>query len=318
MDIISLLSKASDLARPNARDILPVGSLALLIAGLIIAGAPGRVSVTKALGAASHLSIASFGLLILTVAAMSILLQPLIFGLVAIIQDKAQDAITRSISERLSRRHRIRRDKTRERLLELYRNEQQGTINAAEQRELEALAVRLRQYPSVGRVRSTSLGNTLAAAEEDAGRPYGLDSRVALPRLEPLLPESAAKELNSRRTDCLFASRFCATLLLTTIASGLLLAGDGIWLTVPAIFLVFAWLSYKNAISATVVYGETLRVQFELHRLLLYKAYQLPQPSSLQEERQLGEQLSLFFRTGFRKSEPYFYNDKVNLDLDQK
>src|SRR5206468_12769867 len=102
----------------------------------------------------------------------------------------------------------------------------------------------------------------LAAAEEDAGRPYSLDSRVALPRLELLLPESAEKELNARRDDCMLASRFCATLLLAVIVSAVLLAKDGVWLLIPASVAVFAWMSYRNAIAAAVAYGEMLRVVF--------------------------------------------------------
>jgi hypothetical protein len=310
MDIMSLLSKASDIVRPGARDVLPASSLVLLIAGLIIAGAPGPVTVSRALKVAGHLSIVAFGLLVLAIAAVSIFLQPIISGLIAIIQDKAQGAIARSISYRFSRQQRTRRDKARERITELYQYEEQGSIDDAQRMELEALAERLRQFPSAGRVRSTELGNVLAAAEENAGQAYGLDSRVALPRLEPLLPDSATKELASRRADCLFASRFCATLILGTIVSAALLASDGIWLIVPAVTLMFSWLSYKNAIAATVVYGETIRVQFELYRLLLYKAYQYPLPASFTEEQALGRQLSLFFRTGLGAPAHYFYHER--------
>ena len=239
VDLISLLSKANDVSRPGVRDVLPVASLVLLVGGLIFAGAPGPPRINKVLLAAQHLSVIGFGLLVLTIGAMSIFLQPVISGITGLLQDKAHWRPMRLISYRVSRRKRKRRDMTQRTIEGLYQlaaeraltapgqaqfADRAHTPNESELGEIEELSDRLRRYPAHGRVRATTLGNVLAAAEEDAGRPYGLDSRVALPRLEPLLPESAAKELDAKRDDLMFAARFCATLVLATLVSALLLA----------------------------------------------------------------------------------------------
>ena len=332
---MSLLSKANDVSRPGVRDVLPVASLVLLVGGLVFAGAPGSLRINRALLAAQHLSVVGFGLLVLTIGAMSIFLQPVISGITALLQDKVHWRLIRLISYRVSRRKRNRRDMTQHMIDHLYqlaseradrRSTQSGTIelttqeqeqiagradtlSASELDEIEELSDRLRRYPAHGRVRATTLGNILAAAEEDAGRPYGLDSRVALPRLEPLLPESAAKELNAKRDDLTFATRFCATLVLAMLASTLLLITDGIWLLLPVSVAVFAILSYMNAVTAAVAYGEMLRVIFDLHRFLLYKAFYLPLPANSEEDRAIGYKLTEFFETGVSSGFNYMFEE---------
>jgi hypothetical protein len=304
MDILSLLSRASDVGRPGTRDILPIASLVLLVAGLVAAGAPRRrPNIHSALSAAQHLSVIGFGLLVLIVVAMSIFLQPVISGIVALLQDRAPWPfiawLLRPLQIHEYRKRRMHESRLHERLNELRAN----PSHWQQTDELDSLAEELRKYPSVSRTKATRLGNILAAAEEDAGRPYGLDSRVALPRLELLLPVSAEERLTSQRDDCFFALRFCATLILGVLVSGLLLADDGIWLLVPALAAVFAWLSYRNAVSAATSYGEILRVVFDLHRFLLYDAYHLSRPADLDEEQRIGMLLSRFMKTGYLPAE---------------
>lgn len=332
---MSLLSKANDVSRPGVRDVLPVASLVLLIGGLILAGAPGPPTIKKALLTAQHLSVIGFGLLVLTIGAMSIFLQPVILGITALLQDKVHWRPMRSISYRVSRRKRRRRDMTQDMLnrlsqraserarqrltqtenVQLAAQEQEqladgiDVLSESELGEIEELSDRLRRYPAHGRVRATTLGNILAAADEDAGRPYGLDSRVALPRLELLLPESSAKELDAKRDDLTFAARFCATLVLAALVSALLLAMDGIWLLVPVSVTVFAVLSYMNAVTAAVAYGEMLRVIFDLHRFLLYKAFHLPLPANSEEDRVTGHRLTELFETGVSSGFDYMFED---------
>ena len=297
MDILSLLSRASNVGRPGTRDILPIASLVLLVAGLIAAGAPRRrPNIHSALSLAQHLSVIGFGLLVLIIVAMSIFLQPVVSGIVALLQDRAQRPFIARLSRPLMRheyrKRRIPEDKLRQRLADMRAN----PTHWQQTDESDSLAEELRKYPSASRTKATRVGNILAAAEEDAGRPYGLDSRVALPRLELLLPESAEERLTSQRDDCFFALRFCATLILGVLASGLLLADDGIWLLIPVLAAVFAWLSYRNAVSAATSYGEVLRVVFDLYRFLLYDAYHLARPVNLNEEQDLGRLLSRLCR----------------------
>jgi hypothetical protein len=301
VDLMSLLSKANDLGRPGARDVLPVASLVLLVAGLFAAGAPERrPDMRRALLVAGHLSVIDFGLLILSIVAMSIFLQPVISALVALLQDRPRWRLARSISHARARHKRALRQMAED---SLYRKldvrNAEPEARAQLEGDIEELSEKLRQYPRFGRVRATNLGNIMAAAEEDAGSPYGLDSRVVLPRLELLLPPSAEKELSSRRDDLVFASRFCATLLLTAVVSAGMLARYGLWLLIPATAAVFASLSYRNAVAAAVAYGEMLRVVFGLYRFLIYEAFHWPLPESPDEEQSMGRSLTEFFYTGY-------------------
>jgi len=340
VDLLSLLSRASDVGRPGVRDILPVGSLVLLVAGLVAAGAPGHSpNIHRAFIVAQHLSVIGFGLLVLVIVATSIFLQPVISGFGALLQDNVSwvPPITGWYKWR-------RREETQRRLHGLYHKlglseedpyymedfslQMQGSsgygrqqslpdyerlqlfsrrLGAIEGDEPQKLSERLRRYPSSGRVRSTTLGSIIAAAEKDAGGPYGLDGRVALPRLELLLADHQAKALSSRRDDFLFALRFCSTLLLGAVASALLLANYGIWLLVPGFTLVFAWVSYRNAIAAATAYGEILRVVFDLYRFDLYRACHLPLPDDIQREKDLARALTLFLQTGVPIPVSYVY-----------
>jgi hypothetical protein len=316
VDLMSLLSKANDLGRPGARDVLPVASLVLLVAGLFAAGAPGRSpDMRRALLVAGHLSVIDFGLLILSIVAISIFLQPVISVLVALLQDRVRWRLARSISLARARHKKSLREMTEDRLHRLYREldirNAEPEAGAQLEGDVEELSEKLRQYPRVGRVRATKLGNILAAAEEDAGSPYGLDSRVVLPRLELLLPPSAEKELSSRRDDLVFASRFCATLLLAAIVSAGMLARYGAWLLIPATVAVFASLSYRNAIAAAVAYGELLRVVFGLYRFLIYEAFHFPLPRSLAEEQEMGRELTEFFHTGYSPGVMYAHTQSI-------
>ncbi len=57
MDVLSLLSKANDTSRASVRDVLPVGSLVLLLAALVAGGAPASPpDVRRALDLAATLT----------------------------------------------------------------------------------------------------------------------------------------------------------------------------------------------------------------------------------------------------------------------
>ena len=72
-----------------------------------------------------------------------------------------------------------------------------------------------------------------------------------------------------------------------------------------------AWpqpLSCRNAVAAAVVYGESQRVLFDLHRFGLYGALQLPRPRlSGNEERPLGLQIYELLWRGSDQPRPYFF-----------
>jgi hypothetical protein len=308
---MSLLSKASDAARPGAREILPVGSLVLLVVGLVASGAPAQApSFDKAMTWANSLSGVGLGLLVLVIIGASIVLQPVIVAVGAALQGRMSAPVLRWIGRELAWRKKRRRRHARARLHELsYRIERGETLDEAGRAELEMLAERVRRYPATGHVRPTVLGNVIAAGEEDAGRPYGLDARLALPRLELLLPESAATLLSSRGDDLGFAVRFCSTLSLAAVASAALI-GEHLAsraALIPVLAAAFAWLSYRNAVAAATAYAEALRVVFDLHRFLLYEALRRPLPQDLDNEREEAERIMHLLGSGVAASWQYVH-----------
>lgn len=308
---MSLLSKAADAARPGARDILPVASLVLLLFGLVAGGAPGRTpTFAGALRSADKIGVVGFGLVVLAVVGASILLQPVIIAIGAVLQGRMSAPLLRRLGQQLAWRKRYRQRHLMARLQELEIQLAQGThLTYADEAELERLGEQIRLYPATASVRPTTLGNVVAAGEQDAGRPYGLDARLALPRLELLLPDSTAKLLASRRDDLGFSLRFCSTLLMAAVASVALLAAqlNSLAILIPILTTVFAWLSYRNAIAAAVTYAETLRVVFDLHRFLLYEALRYPLPTDLDDEHKAANQINGFLASGVINPWPYLH-----------
>jgi hypothetical protein len=109
---------------------LPIASLVLLVAGLLAAGAPGRPNVHRALLAAQHLSVIGFGLLVLTIVALSIFLQPVISAVVAMLEDRVRWPLIGRVADILRLRAWMKLEKGDEKPL--------------------------RQYPSSSRVRATT------------------------------------------------------------------------------------------------------------------------------------------------------------------
>lgn len=139
----------------------------------------------------------------------------------------------------------------------------------------------------------------LIAADQYPAERYGLDTRVALPRLQLLVPAEATTLLDEHWEDLQFATQLAAALILGAILSAALVVAHPIWLLLPAITLVLAWLAYRNALTAGVQYGEALRVLFDLYRFRLYDALREPSPMTPDEERDLGRRISLRLWRGF-------------------
>ena len=179
------------------------------------------------------------------------------------------------------------------------------------EREARAQAAwRLRKlYPPDPLVMPTALGNALRAAEDRAGRRYGLDTIAVWPRLYPLLSDRVLGIVDDERTQLDMAVRFSAVLVLAALASLGLLITQGWLLLVSAAVAVLAWLSYKGAVGAAVAYGEGLETAFDLHRFDLLRALHLPLPASADEERALNAQVTAFLLQGQRFPFAYEHSD---------
>ncbi|QNE77546.1 hypothetical protein F0344_25745 [Streptomyces finlayi] len=147
--------------------------------------------------------------------------------------------------------------------------------------------------PSKDRVLPTRLGNALRAAEDRGGRPYGLDTVTAWPRLYPLLPDRLSAIIDDGRDQLDYSSRFVATFAIGAIGSLMLLAAHGgWWLVLPAILAALTWLSYAAAVAAARAYGQSVCAAFDLHRFALFTAAHIALPPNGATEQQLGERLT--------------------------
>jgi hypothetical protein len=163
-----------------------------------------------------------------------------------------------------------------------------------------------RRYPLPDHLmRSTALGNALAAMEDVGGRDYGLDAVVAWPRLYPVLGEQVRTVVNDRRDVMDAAGRMAATSAVTTVASLVLLYGSDRWLLLALIPAGLVVVSYVGAVSAAVAYGEAVRSAFDLHRFDLLAALHLPLPKNAEQEYAQNQQLCAMWRQGMPMNAEY-------------
>jgi hypothetical protein len=155
-----------------------------------------------------------------------------------------------------------------------------------------------RTYPPAEDVLPTSLGNVLRAAEDRAGRRYGLVTRVVWPRLFALLPEGLRRTLDDQRDQLDLTARFCVVFLAIGAVYSVLLVSHGWWLLAALGAVLLAWVSYRAAVSAAMAYGQAIEAAFDLHRFDLLKALHLPLPPNREVERKANEELSQFLLQG--------------------
>ncbi|KAB8176796.1 hypothetical protein [Microbispora catharanthi] len=132
-------------------------------------------------------------------------------------------------------------------------------------------------YPSdPSEVMPTRLGNILKNAELHPEDRYGLDAVVVWPRLYPLLPEEQRTALIAARTELEFFLTVSALAAAYSATSGifLILAGadPGLFLLCHATGGVVALLAYRAALPSARLYGQQVKVTFDVHRALLLTA----------------------------------------------
>jgi hypothetical protein len=72
--------------------------------------------------------------------------------------------------------------------------------------------------------------------------------------------------------------------------------------------LLLAGLTYRNAVEAAVAYGEQIKAVLDVHRWRLLEALKLPTPATIDEERELWEDVSeLLYRGSRPRSKLYRY-----------
>jgi hypothetical protein len=307
----ALLGVARDAGRRvTLLGLLPTAMLALYVLALVWGGAPADApSLDRFVDHLEKLTTTEVLLGFVALLGVAILTQPLQLPLVRLLE-----GYWPGFAEPLARARRRAQRGRRARLerAQLLTADHAGAEDDGDGREARVRAAwRLRKlYPPDPLVMPTALGNALRAAEDRAGRRYGLDSVVAWPRLYPLLSERVLAIVDDERTQLDVAVRFCAVLVVAGLVSVGLLVTQGWLLLVPAGLFVVAWLAYRAAVGAAIAYGEGLETAFDLHRFDLLRALRLPLPATSEEERALNAQVTAFLLQGQRVGFAYEHGER--------
>ena len=262
--------------------LIPNVLFALFLATLLAAGAPSRVpSLATAVQVLRDVGVREAAVLFFLVLVAAVALHPVQYPMIQLLEGY-WDSVPGGarLSEWATLRHAARWEQLRAVVANTV-PEDRATFRA-----LASASVRLRWLPSDERMLlPTSLGNTLRAGEERAGRRYGLRIGVIMPRLGPLLQPQVRRQLEDRRNQLDAAARLCAVSLLATVAGVALLLPTGRWLLIPASTFAFAWACYRAACAAAAGFCTDLAAAVDLHHRDLWTALALRPPRDLREEQ---------------------------------
>ncbi|MER6417970.1 hypothetical protein [Streptomyces sp. NPDC001137] len=156
----------------------------------------------------------------------------------------------------------------------------------------EAARFGLSLMPDRAPVLPTALGNRLRAAEERAGRPYGLDALLTWPRLYHVLPQEVLQTVSRSRNELDTAARLALSFGLTSVVTAGLLLPHSWWLLLPVAFAVLSWFAYRSAVHAATTYGNTVAAVVDVYRLRLLQEMRVALPADTGKERALNGKLT--------------------------
>lgn len=167
----------------------------------------------------------------------------------------------------------------------------------------------LRYPPSGKRVKATRLGNILRASEMYPFDRYGADAVLVWPRLYPLLPDSVITGIGQARESLEFLLLLSALAATLGVLSGIFLL---VVTAAPWLFLLCFWgplaiaiMAYRSSLGAARLYAEILRSAFDLHRLDVLTAMQLPAPTDSAAERERWGEVNLLILRNIPLPRPY-------------
>lgn len=288
---------------------LPVYAASLFLLLLIWAGARGwhhparnRIDFDRAWATAARLGLGQALVLLIGVTLVAVLLQPLQLWLLRLLEGNWPFPLngTWTCAWQRGRKARLATQAG----LPLDGARRSGTappeLSAEVVQRAGAAGRRLRQrFPLPPHlIRPTGLGNVLAAMEDTAGRPYGMDAVIVWPRLYPVLGDGVRAVVDDRRDTLDASARMAVVMLLTTVASALLLAGAGRWLMLALLPFGLSVLAYLGAVQGALAYAEAVQVAFDMHRYELLEALRMTPPDTPADEEDLYRQWSDFWRQG--------------------
>jgi hypothetical protein len=290
---------------------LPTYAATLFLLLLVWAGARGwvgrpghQIRFAAAWVTASHLSVGEVIMVALTIGLLALIFQPLQVGLVKVAEGSwpawlgGRWACTWQLSQ-----------KKRLQMAQQLPADPKLTDHAIQRAGAAGYKLR-RRFPLPDHlIRPTALGNILAAMTDQAGRVYGLDAAIAWPRLYPVLGEQVRLFVDDRRDTLDATIRMTATMVMTTVASGILLLQSRWWILLTLIPLLIAVLAYSASLQAALAYSEAVHVAFDLHRADLLTALRMELPRQQAAERALNEEWCDLWRQGIPLPRTIEYSD---------
>lgn len=273
-------------------NVLLIGYIGFLLA----AGAPARSpSLMRALAAINHLTIHQIVAILVGLLIISVASHPLQIPLIQLLEGYwwrlplgpwLADHATQRFRNELARVNR-----------ELDRNVDPNDMDWATKNSMRLAQGRKNWLPDrVEDLLPTALGNTMQTGEVTAGKRYGLDLNLALPRIIPSMSSDMLAELSDRRNQLDAEVRLCVASGIASLITVGLLIWDGPWLFLVLAPYLLCWASYRAAVAAARGFCTTLSAAVDLHHLQLYDALSLERPTNISEEKTRNETLTKLFR----------------------
>lgn len=166
---------------------------------------------------------------------------------------------------------------------------------------LENLDVLQHHFPSEShRLLPTEVGNTLAAFEQYSQKRYGIDSISVWPRMIPILDKNGfASYVEKEKASFDFLLNLLVILVILSLEFiGLSLLQLSVkWLLWLTLTVPLAYLAFKTLTTNALYWGDMVKVAFDLFRHDLREALLFRTPDSLEEEKQMWEEISAFIAT---------------------
>ncbi len=307
---------------------MPTLVASLIPITIVAAGAPRhRPHLAIAVTTLKELQLTEVGFLAIVIVAVGLLLQPLQFAMTQLLEGYwGSSNLSLRAMERSARRHLERflvhevqaedaqrrateadkwlakLDERRDELVknDNYFEDDEEYFNDERRRVLHvSLPYRLRtqeaqrlldRYPSAATdLMPTRLGNVLRRYERLAGAGFGLDAVSVTGLLAQVGSETLRDYHDDARTDLDVATRMVLVWTSSTIMTFVLLWRFDVWLLLPTVTSLLAYLSYLGTVASAEAYGEALIVVVALGRKPMYEALNLDFPETSDEERKRNE-----------------------------
>jgi hypothetical protein len=301
--------------------VIPTAFLAVFVVALAWSGAPGHApSPSRLLSAAKDLNAGQAVLLVTVVLLAALLLQPLQRPLVRMLEGYWAESPHCPAWLGMTARHGQRRRYAKLSGLAFRdfpcENDQPQGLDgyyvshakdsgrplqewrAHEMHRNWMATIRLHsRFPAEERILPTALGNALRAAEDNAGKRYGLDTVTVWPALYTVLSPAVREAVDDQRNQMDVSARLSVVLSLCALASAIMLWRYPYWLLGSLVVtLLIALFAYRAAVVAAESYGVMIRLAFDRHRFDLLAALHLPQPADSAAESESNQQLTAYLQ----------------------